>query len=87
MDALINELKHAIINALKLEGVKAADIQDTDPLFGMGLGLDSIDALELVAMLENSYGIVIQERSVADQAFSSLRNLAEFVAVHRKARP
>lgn len=84
MDALINELKNAIINALKLEGVKATDIHDNAPIFGMGLGLDSIDALELVAMLENSYGIVIQERSVADQAFASLRTLAEFVASHRR---
>jgi acyl carrier protein len=83
MDALIDELKAKIITALNLDGVTLADIQADAPLFGTGLGLDSIDALELVAMLESQYGIIIQERAVADRAFASVRALAEFVSTQR----
>jgi acyl carrier protein len=84
MEALIEELKAKIISALSLERVKPADIKDDQPLFGAGLGLDSIDALELVALLEQDYGIQIEERSVADKAFSSIKALAEFVSNNRK---
>ena len=84
---LIAELKTKIIAALRLEKVAPADIRDEAPLFGAGLGLDSIDALELVALLEQDYGIVIQERAVADRAFASMRALAEFVANHRAPCP
>lgn len=85
MGNLVEELKTKIITALNLENVIAADIKADEPLFGTGLGLDSIDALELVALLEQDYGIIIQERQVADRAFASVRALAEFVAVHRKS--
>jgi acyl carrier protein len=84
MDNLIEELKSKIIAGFSLEGVAPADIQTDAPLFGTGLGLDSIDALELVAILEQDYGIVIQERQVADKAFASVRALAEFVGANRK---
>ena len=84
MDALIEELKAKIITTLNLARVKPADIKPEEPIFGTGLGLDSIDALELVAMLEQEYGILIQERSVADKAFASIRALAHFVSTHRK---
>jgi acyl carrier protein len=87
VDALIAELKAKIIAALRLEKVTPAEIRDDAPLFGVGLGLDSIDALELVALLEQDYGIVIQERAVADRAFASVRALAEFVANHRASCP
>lgn len=85
MDALIEELKSKIVAGFKLEGITVADIQTDAPLFGTGLGLDSIDALELVAILEQDYGILIQERQVADKAFASVRSLAEFVAANRKS--
>jgi acyl carrier protein len=85
MEALIDELKSKIIAGFRLEKVSPADIQTDAPLFGVGLGLDSIDALELVAILEQDYGIVIQERQVADKAFASVRALAEFVAANRKS--
>jgi acyl carrier protein len=84
MENLIEELKSKIIAGFKLEGVTPGDIKTDDPLFGTGLGLDSIDALELVAILEQDYGILIQERQVADKAFASVRALAEFVAANRK---
>ena len=84
MEGLIEELKAEIIEELNLEGVSPADIDIEEPLFNTGLGLDSIDALELVAMLEKHYGILIQERKVAEQAFASIRALARFVADNRK---
>ena len=84
MQALIDELKTRIITTLNLERVKASDINEDAPLFGSGLGLDSIDALELVAMLDQEYGVLIEERAVADRAFVSVRALAEFVTTHRK---
>ena len=52
METLINELKEKIIEALNLEEMTPDDIQDDEPLFGSGLGLDSIDALELIVLLE-----------------------------------
>ncbi len=84
MDALIAELKSKMIQTLSLERVQPADIKDDQPLFGTGLGLDSIDALEIVALLEQDYGIRIEERAVADKAFASVRALAEFVSRNRK---
>ena len=84
MESLIQELKTKIISALHLDSVKPGDIKEEEPLFGTGLGLDSIDALELVVMLERSYGIVIQERDVAEKAFASVRALGEFVSSQRK---
>ncbi len=85
MENLIEELKAKIIAALNLDGVKPGDIASEAPLFGTGLGLDSIDALELVAMLEQEYGILIQDRETADKAFGSVGALASFVRDQRKA--
>ena len=84
MDALIDELKSKIIKVLSLEDITPADIKTDEPIFGTGLGLDSIDSLELVSLLERDYGILIEEMSVAQKAFASLRTLAEFVAQNRK---
>ncbi len=79
-----DELKQKLINALNLEDVTPADIKDDEPLFGSGLGLDSIDALDLVSMLEREYGVVISEMDVARQAFATYRTLEQFVQQHRK---
>lgn len=84
MEALMQDLKGRIIDALKLEEVAAEDIGDDDPLFGGGLGLDSIDALELVVMLEKDFGIVVQDRKAGEAAFVSIRALAQFIAERRK---
>lgn len=84
LEPLTEELKTRIIATLSLEDVQPADILADEPLFGMGLGLDSIDSLELVAMLERDYGVVIEEMAVAQEAFASVRALAGFVAANRK---
>lgn len=85
MDDLIAELKQYIIQALKLKTVKPENIDPDAPLFGSGLGLDSIDALELVVMLERHYGIKIEEMEAARAAFASVRAMAKFVTEKRAA--
>jgi acyl carrier protein len=84
MESLTDELKTRIIKALNLDKVAPADIKEGEPLFGTGLGLDSIDALDLVSMLEREYGIVIEDMEIARRAFASYGSLEEFVRTHRK---
>ncbi len=77
------ELKSRIIAALNLQDVTPDKIDDDAPLFGTGLGLDSIDALELVVMLEKNYGIVIKDIEEGRPAFRSVRTLADFIEARR----
>jgi acyl carrier protein len=86
MDDLANELKTRIIGTLKLQDVKPAQIDDNAPLFGAGLGLDSIDALELVVMLEKHYGIVIKDIEEGRPAFASIHSLAEFIRAKKSSK-
>jgi acyl carrier protein len=83
MDSLIEQLKQRIIEILNLEDIVPADIDPSAPLFGEGLGLDSLDALELVVMLEKDYAIKIPDIEVGRQAFASVTSLAEFIREHR----
>lgn len=78
-ESLKSELKHLIIETLHLEEIQASDIEDSAPLFGEGLGLDSIDALELVVALEKSYNVIIEDEEVGKKAFASIDALADFV--------
>ncbi|MBI5633194.1 MAG: acyl carrier protein [Nitrospirae bacterium] len=77
--ALVEELKALIIKNLKLEDITPEDIDASAPLFGSGLGLDSIDALELVVGLEKTYGIRIPDEDVGKEAFASVHALADYV--------
>ena len=77
------ELKSKIIESLNLQEVTPDQIDDDAALFGTGLGLDSIDALELVVMLEKNYGIVIKDIEEGRPAFRSVRTLADFIAARR----
>jgi len=79
MDALIEKLKGQIIEQLNLAEIKAADINPDAPLFGDGLGLDSIDALELIVLLEKHYGIKIQNPADGKKIFESVRTMAQFI--------
>jgi acyl carrier protein len=85
MSVSTNELKTNIIGSLRLQDITPEQIDDDAPLFGTGLGLDSIDALELVVMLEKSYGIVIKDIEEGRPAFRSVRTLAEFIEKKRSA--
>ncbi|TET35837.1 MAG: acyl carrier protein [Planctomycetota bacterium] len=84
MDQLKEELKKLIIESLGLEDVEPGDIDEAGPLFGEGLGLDSIDALELVVMLEKHFGIRIKDIEAGRKAFSSVNTLAAFVSENRE---
>jgi len=83
MSVPTNELKQRIIESLRLQDMNPDQIADDAPLFGSGLGLDSIDALELVVMLEKHYGIVIKDIEDGRPAFQSVRSLADFIVTRR----
>ncbi len=84
MQALIEDIKRLIISTLNLEDVAPEDIDPAAPLFGEGLGLDSIDALELGLALKKTYGISLAaESEEARRVFSSVASIAEYVAAHR----
>ena len=85
MDELILELKEEIIRVLNLEDITPEDIDSTAPLFGAGgLGLDSIDALELIVLLEKRYGIRLASAAEGKTIFTSVENIAEYVSENRK---
>jgi acyl carrier protein len=74
-----HKVKELIIERLHLEGMTPADIEDGAPLFGDGLGLDSIDALELVIGIEKTFGVRIQDEEVGTKAFASVDALVVFL--------
>ena len=78
-----NEIKTHIINYLSLEEIQPEDIADDAPLFGEGLGLDSIDALELIVMLDKEYKINISDPEAGKKVFQSVRSLADYVVQNR----
>ncbi|MBM3405700.1 MAG: acyl carrier protein, partial [Bacteroidetes bacterium] len=78
MEELIAKLKPEIIAQLNLEEIKPEDIDADAPLFGEGLGLDSIDALELIVLLEKNYGIKIEDPKEGKKIFFSVRTMAEY---------
>ncbi|MEE4260745.1 MAG: phosphopantetheine-binding protein [Bacteroidales bacterium] len=84
MEELIQKLKVQIIEQLNLEDMEPDDIDETDPLFGNGLGLDSIDALELIVLLEKEYGIKIENPKDGQKIFYSIKSMAEFIESHKK---
>ena len=81
---LKEELKKKVIEALNLDDVKPEELADDAPLFGdEGLGLDSIDALELIVLLEKNYGIRIKDPKAGKDVFKSIDTMADFVAKNR----
>lgn len=83
MEELILELKKKIIEALNLEEMTPDDIDADETLFGDGLGLDSIDALELIVLMEKDYGIKLANPAEGKAIFKSIRTIAEYVSSHR----
>lgn len=84
MEELILELKEEIIKALNLEEMTPEDIDTDAPLFGQGLGLDSIDALELIVLLEKKYGIKLTNPAEGKAIFTSVGHMADYVSKNRK---
>lgn len=84
MADLNTELKQYIIEALNLEDMTPDDIDDDAPLFGEGLGLDSIDALELIGLMEKHYGIRLASAAEGKEIFKSIQTMADYVAKNRK---
>jgi acyl carrier protein len=84
MEALKQELKEKIIDILNLEDIKLEEINDNDPLFGDGLGLDSIDALELIVMLDKDYGIKLVDPKEGKAIFQSIETMAAYIKENRK---
>lgn len=74
-----DRIKRLIVDSLHLEGVQPEMIEDEAPLFGEGLGLDSVDALELVVALEKEFGIKIKSQEMDREVFSSVSSLSQFV--------
>jgi acyl carrier protein len=79
MEVLIEELKVKLIEQLKLEDIEPSDIDASQPLFGDGLGLDSIDALELIVLMERDYGIKISDPQEGKAVFATLTTMAEYI--------
>jgi len=85
MSELKQQVKEMIIQRLKLEGMKPDDIDDAAPLFGDGLGLDSIDALELVLAIEQTFGVKIEDEASGMKAFRNVESLVSFIAEKKPA--
>jgi acyl carrier protein len=85
MEQLLANLKRQIIEALNLKHLKPEDIGDDQPLFVEGLGLDSIDALELIVLLQQQYGIKIANPQDGPKIFKSVKTIAEFIQANKAA--
>lgn len=83
MDQLLNELKCQIISTLKLSDIEPDDIDVDAPLIGEGLGLDSIDTLELLVLLEKVYSVTVPDINIGRKVFSSIRSMAEYIEEKR----
>ena len=83
MEELILELKQQIIEMLNFEGMTPEEIETDAPLFGEGLGLDSIDALELIVLLDKNYGIKLADPKAGKEVFKSVRVMAEYIQANR----
>jgi acyl carrier protein len=84
IDELIKKVKQMIIDSLRIEGMTPDEIETDAPLFGEGLGLDSIDALQLVVSMEKEYGVVVPDAATGSKVFASVRSMAGYIEEHRK---
>lgn len=79
MKNLLNELKVKIVDTLNLEDVSPEEIQEAEPLVGGELGIDSIDVLELVMMIEKDYAVRIDNKDLGAKVFATLNSLASYI--------
>ena len=87
MSDLIATLKVQIIEQLNLQHLKPEDIGDDQPLFVEGLGLDSIDALELIVLLQQKYGIKLANPQDGPQVFRTVKSMADYITTHKTKTP
>ncbi|MBU0673125.1 MAG: acyl carrier protein [Proteobacteria bacterium] len=80
MEELKNKIKEVIVKDLKLQGLTPAEIDDDAPLFEEGLGLDSLDAVELVVLVQKYFGVQIEDMDEGQKAFRSVNSLAQFIS-------
>jgi acyl carrier protein len=83
MDTLIADLKKQIVDQLNLQDIKPEDIGDDEPLFVEGLGLDSIDALELIVLLQQHYKIKLASADDGPKVFRTVKTMAEYITAHQ----
>ncbi len=83
MDALRLEIKQLIIDVLMIENKTPDAIDNAAPLFGEGLGLDSVDALELAMELEDAFGVTLPDNDATREVFASVNSLAAYISEHR----
>lgn len=79
MEIIKNQLKEILVNDLKIQDLQPADISDTEPLFGDGLGLDSLDAVELVVLIQKHFDVQIEDMEEGKKAFASVEALAAYI--------
>ena len=85
MDKLMADLKKQIIAQLNLQHVTPEEISNDQPLFVEGLGLDSIDALELIVLLQQEYNIKLNNAEDGPKVFSSVRSMAEYITANQQS--
>ena len=85
MENLKKDLKEMLVKDLKLQDINPEEIGDDDPLFEQGLGLDSLDAVELVVLINKHYDIQIQDMEEGRVAFSSINALADYISKQRSS--
>jgi acyl carrier protein len=83
MEELKRQLKEIIIRDLKIQGVAPEEIDDSAPLFEEGLGLDSLDAVELVVLVQKNFGVQIEDMEEGREAFASIDALARYISERR----
>jgi len=83
-EELIPKVKQMIIDSLRIEGMTPEEIETDAPLFGEGLGLDSIDALQLVVAMEKEFGVVVPDAATGTKVFASVRCMAAHIAENAK---
>jgi len=83
MDELIADLKEQIAEQLKIKNIRPEDIDNDEPLFGAGLGLDSLDVLELIVLLKQKYKLRVTNAEDGPKVFRSVRTMAEYITANR----
>lgn len=83
-EELIPAIKQMIIESLRIEDMSPDEIETDTALFGEGLGLDSIDALQLVVAMEKQFGVVVPDAATGSKVFASVRSMAEYISENRK---